>query len=447
MSGRYFSEYRRKLRTPDQAAQAVKSGDWVSYGTISTFPTLLDEALARRRDELFDVKVRGNLAFGPVQVAECDPSREHFVYHSWHCSAYERKLCDRGLCSFIPMIFRHLVPYHRHFLTVNVAMACVTPMDRHGYFNLSCSAGVAKGVLRSADIVIVEVNEQLPFIYGGFDESIHISDVDLIVEGDHPPLAQVPTPPAQPEDDRIADLILPHIVDGATLQLGIGSMPNVIGQRLAGSGLRDLGMHTELCSNAYFDLYKAGKLTNRRKTFQPEKGVTGMVFGSGELYDWVDRNPEVIVEPLEYVNMAEVIARHDNMVSINNCIAVDLFGQISSETAGFRQISGTGGQLDFLTGASMSRGGKAFVCMTSTFRDKGGELRSRIVPYFRGDIVTVPRSQSYYVVTEYGCVNLEGMSTWERAELLISIAHPDFRDALILDAEKQKIWRRTSRIR
>ncbi|MBP3731598.1 MAG: butyryl-CoA:acetate CoA-transferase, partial [Mailhella sp.] len=436
MTGRFYNEYRQKLRTPDQAVQLVKSGDWVSYGTIGTFPTLLDAALARRRDELHDVKVRGNLAFGPVMVAECDPSREHFIYHSWHCSAYERKLCDRNLCNFIPMIFRHLVPYHRYFLTVNVAMACVTPMDKHGYFNLSCAAGVAKGVLESADIVIVEVNEKLPHIYGGFDESIHISEVDVVVEGEHLPLAQVPTPPAQPEDIKIADLILPHIVDGATLQLGIGTMPNVIGQRLAESDLKDLGMHTELCGDAYYALYQAGKLTNRRKTFQPGKGVTGMVFGTEKLYEWVDHNPGVIMEPLEYVNMAEVIARHDNIISINNCVAVDLYGQISSETAGFRQISGTGGQLDFLTGASMSKGGKAFICMSSAFRDKRGALHSRVVPYFQGDIVTVPRSQSYYVATEYGCVNLEGMSTWERAELLISIAHPDFREALIQAAEQ-----------
>ncbi len=447
MTGRYLGEYRQKLRTPDQAAQIVKSGDWVSYGTNVTFPTLLDAALARRRDELFDVKVRGNLAFGPVLVAECDPSREHFIYHSWHCSAYERKLCDRDLCNFIPMIFRHLVPYHRHFLTTNVAMVCVTPMDKHGYFNLSCAAGITKGVLDSADIVIVEINEHLPVIYGGFDESIHISEVDYIVEGEHPPLAQIPTAPTQPEDIKIAEFIVPHIIDGATLQLGIGSMPNLIGERIAQSDLKDLGMHTELCGDAYYALYKAGKLTNKRKTFQPNKAVTGMVFGTGELYEWVDHNPGFIVEPLEYVNMAEVIAKHDNMVSINNCVAVDLFGQISSETAEFRQLSGTGGQLDFLTGACMSRGGKAFICMTSTFRDKGGELHSRVVPYFRGDIITVPRSQSYYVVTEFGCVNLTGMSTWERAELLISIAHPDFREDLIQAAEKQKIWRRTSRIR
>ena len=447
MTDHFFNEYRQKLRTPEQAVQVVKSGDWVSYGTIVTFPALLDAALAKRRDELRDVKVRGNLAFGPVQVAECDPSREHFVYHSWHCSPYERKLCDRGLCSFIPMIFRHLVPYHRFFLKVNVAMLSATPMDKHGYFNLSCAAGDAKGILSSADYVIVEVNEHLPFIYGGFDESIHISKVDCIVEGEHQPLGRIPIAPAQPEDNMIADWIIPHIIDGATLQLGIGSLPNVIGERIAETDIKDLGMHTELCGDAYYSLYKAGKLTNSRKTFQPDKGVTGMVFGTGDIYEWVDHNPGVIAEPLEYVNMAEIIARHDNMVSINGCVSVDLFGQISSESAGLRQISGTGGQLDFLTGASMSRGGKAFICMPSTYRDRNGDLHSRIVPFFNGDIVTVPRSQSYFVVTEYGCVNLEGMSTWERAELLISIAHPDFREELIQAAEKQNIWRRSNTIR
>jgi acyl-CoA hydrolase len=345
------------------------------------------------------------------------------------------------------MLFSRNGLYYKHFLEVNVAIMAVCPMDKHGYFNLSCAAGITKGVLDSADIVIVEINEHLPVIYGGFDESIHISDVDYIVEGEHPPLAQIPTAPTQPEDIRIADFILPHIVDGATLQLGIGSMPNLIGERIAQSDLKDLGMHTELCGDAYYALYKAGKLTNKRKTFQPNKAVTGMVFGTGELYEWVDHNPGFIVEPLEYVNMAEVIAKHDNMVSINNCVSVDLYGQISSETAEFRQLSGTGGQLDFLTGACMSRGGKAFICMTSTFRDKGGTLHSRIVPHFRGDIITVPRSQSYYVVTEFGCVNLTGMSTWERAELLISIAHPDFREGLIQAAEQQKIWRRTNRLR
>ena len=441
----YEHEYRRKLRTPEEAVQAVKSGDWVDYTTNVCFPTLLDAALARRRDQLTDVKIRGNLLFGPIQTVECDPSREHFCYNSWHCSAYERRLCDRGLCSYIPMLFRNVVPYYRHFLTVNVAMMAVTPMDRHGYFNLSCAAGVAKGILDKADIVILEINEHLPRIYGGFDECIHIDQVDFIVEGAHPPLPQFPIAPPTEEDRRIANWIVPQIPSGATLQLGIGAMPNVIGACLAESDLQDLGMHTELCGDAYYELLRAGKLTNARKAIHKNKGVTGIVFGSQALYDWVDENPGVMAAPLEYVNAPETIAQLDDMISINSCISADLYGQVCAESAGLRQISGTGGQLDYLTGAAMSRGGKAFICMSSSFMGKDGVRRSRIVPHFQGDIVTDPRSQAYYLVTEYGGVNLAGRSTWERAEGLISIAHPDFREELIAAAEAQKIWRRSNR--
>lgn len=442
----FYSEYRSKLRTPEEAVSVIKSGDWVDYTTNFGFPILLDQALAKRRDELYDVKIRGNLLNGPIEIVETDPSREHFYYNSWHLSAYERKLFDRGLCNFIPMIFRNLVPYYQYFLTVNVAMMCVTPMDKHGYFNLSSATGIAKGILDKADVVILEVNEHLPRIYGGFEESIHISEVDYVVEGEHPPLPEFPIAPPTPEDIAIAGHILPFIQDGATLQLGIGSLPNVIGSEIAKSDLMDLGMHTELAGNAYYELYKAGKLTNKKKTIDRGKGVLGMAFGSREFYDWIDQNPGIIACPLTYVNAPETIAKIDHMISINNCIAVDLYGQISSESAGMRQISGTGGQLDFLTGAAMSRGGKAFITMTSYYQDKEGNRHSRIVPHFMGDIVTSPRSQAYYLVTEYGAVNLTGRTTWERAEMLISIAHPDFREELIQAAEKQKIWRRSNKV-
>lgn len=441
----FYSEYRQKLRTPEEAVKVVKSGDWVDYMTNVTMPVLLDKALAARRDELTDVKIRGNLIFGPIEVVECDPKREHFIYNSWHCSSYERKLCDRGLCNFIPMVFHNVVPYYRHFLTVNVAMMCAAPMDRHGYFNLSSGTGVAKGILEKADIVIIEVNENLPVIYGGFDESIHISDVDFVVEGPHGPLPGFPKTPPTPEDIAIAKLIIPYIRDGATLQLGIGSMPNAVGSLIADSDIRDLGMHTELLSDAFYELYKAGKLTNRKKKVNRDKGVTGITIGSKELYEWVDRNPGVVAAPLEYVNAPEIIGKHDDMISISSGISVDLFGQVCAETAGLRHISGTGGQLDFLVGASMSAGGKAFICMSSTFRDRYGRRYSRIVPYFKGDIVTDPRSQAYNVVTEYGCVNLVGRTTWERSEMLISIAHPDFREDLIREAEIMKIWRRSNK--
>ena len=440
-----YSKYKSKLRTPDEAVKCIKSGDWVDYTVSLGFPYLLDKAMAKRRDELYDVKIRGNLIFGPIEAVECDPQREHFTYNSWHCSGYERKLCDRGLCNYIPMAFRNVTPYYFHFLTVNVAMVCAAPMDKHGYFNLSCSTGVAKGILDKADIVIIEVNEKLPKVYGGFEEAIHIDEVDYVVEGEHPPLPLLPIDPATEEDVKIAQHILPYIPSGATIQLGIGSMPNVIGKMLADSDLTDLGMHTELCSDAYVELYEAGKLTNRRKKIHRNKGVTGIAFGSEKLYEWVDENPGLMICPLEYVNAPDVIAQLDDMISINSCISVDLYGQICAESAGLRHISGTGGQLDYLTGASMSRGGKAFICMTSSFVDKAGERHSRILPQFMGDIVTDPRSQGYFIVTEYGVINLAGRSTWERAEMLVSIAHPDFRENLIKAAQKQKIWRQSNK--
>lgn len=440
-----LAEYRSKLRTPEQAVQGIKSGDWVDYGTALGMPVLLDAALAARREELTDVKVRGNLLFGPLQIVECDREQAHFTYHSWHCSAYERRLCDQGLCYYIPMIFRNMAEYYKHFLTVNVAMLAVTPMDRHGYFNLSTSTGVAKSILDKADVVILEVNEHLPRLCGGFDEVIHISDVDMVVEGEHAPLMQMPQHGPSAEEVAIAQHVLPYIVDGATVQLGIGGMPGALGKFLAQSGLRDLGMHTELCSDAYLEMYEAGVLTNRRKTIYPGKGTLGIAFGSQRLYDWLDENPGIMACPLSYVNAPEVIAQLDNMVSINSCISADLYGQVVSESSGLRQISGTGGQLDYLTGAAMARGGKAFICMTSTHTDSNGAVHSRIVPSFRGDIVTSPRSQAHLIATEYGVVNLAGRSTWERAELLVSIAHPMFREELIRAAEAQRIWRRSEK--
>jgi len=441
----YTNDYRMKLRAPKEAVKAVKSGDWVDYITSLGMPSLLDAALAERRDELTDVKIRGNLLFGPIQCVECDLEQKHFTYHSWHCSAYERKLADRGLCYYIPMIFRNVVPYYRHFLDVNVAMISVAPMDAHGFFNLSTSTGVAKGILDKADLVIVEVNDKLPRVHG-FDEVIHISEVDMIVEGPHGALPVLALPEPKPEDIKIAEHIVRHVKNGSALQLGIGGIPNAVGKLIATSGIKDLGMHTELCCDAYLDLYNAGVLTNRKSSLQRDKGVFGIALGSPDLYDWINNNPSLHACPLEYVNSPEIIGQIDDMISINSCISADLYGQVCAESDGTRHISGTGGQLDYLTGAAMSKGGKAFICMKSTYTNHEGLRKSRIVPTFSGDIVTSPRSQSYFIVTEFGAVNLVGRSTWERAELLISIAHPDYREELIAAAEKQHIWRRTNKL-
>ncbi len=443
----FAEEYKRKLRTPEEAVKLVKDGDWVDYSVGIGFPVLLDAALAKRKDELRDIKIRGSLAMQPIQAVEQDRERRTFTYNSWHCSGYERKLCDEGLCNYIPMIFRNMASYYRRYLTVNVAMISVAPMDSKGFFNFSMVNCTTRAILDAADLIILEVNEHMPHVYGGQEDCIHISEVDVVVEGAHKPLAQLPIPPATEIDEKIASLLLPHIPDGATIQLGIGGMPNSVGRLMAESDLKDLGMHTELLSDGFVDLYETGKLTNSRKTLHRGKGVFGIALGSQRLYDWVGENQGLLSFPMDYVNQPSVMAQMENMISINNCIAIDLYGQVSSESAGTRHISGTGGQLDFSTGAYDAPGGKGFICMTSSYRDKAGNLKSRILPKFtQGDIITTPRTQAFYIVTEYGIVNLAGRSTWERAELLISLAHPDFRDELIAAADKQKIWRNSNKI-
>lgn len=443
----FAEEYKRKLKTPEEAVKLVKDGDWVDYSVGIGFPVLLDAVLAKRKDELRDIKIRGSLAMQPIQAVEQDRERRTFTYNSWHCSGYERKLCDEGLCNYIPMIFRNMASYYRRYLTVNVAMISVAPMDSKGFFNFSMVNCTTRAILDAADLIILEVNEHMPHVYGGQEDCIHISEVDVVVEGEHKPLAQLPVPPATEIDEKIASLLLPHIPDGATIQLGIGGMPNSVGKLMAESDLKDLGMHTELLSDGFVDLYEAGKLTNSRKTLHRGKGVFGIALGSQRLYDWVGENQGLLSFPMDYVNQPSVMAQMENMISINNCIAIDLYGQVSSESAGTRHISGTGGQLDFSTGAYDAPGGKGFICMTSSYWDKAGNLKSRILPKFtEGDIITTPRTQAFYIVTEYGIVNLAGRSTWERAELLISLAHPDFRDELIAAADKQKIWRNSNRI-
>jgi len=437
----YYNEYKSKLCTAKEAVKLVKSGDWVDYGSNNSMPFALDAALAERRDELRAVKVRGNLMPAPIQVLECDPELEHFVYNTWHCSGYERKMCEAGRAFFTPMLFRNLEFYYRNFLQVDVAMLCVSEMDSEGYFSLGGALGAVAPCLINAKKVILEVNSAMPYITGGTDTKVHISRADCIVEVGNRSLWEMAAPKPTETDIKIAESIFPYIPDGATVQLGIGGLPNALGGLIADSELKDLGMHTELCSDGYLALYKAGKLTNAKKSIHRGKGVLGLAVGSRELYDWVSHNDEVEGFPLSYVNDPAVISSMDNFISINGCLNIDLYGQVCSESSGTRQISGTGGQLDFVTGAAASRGGKSFLCMSSTFTDKQGNVHSRILPKFdKGDIITTPRTQAEFIATEYGVVNLSGRSTWERAAALVSIAAPQFRDELIKAAETQKIW-------
>jgi butyryl-CoA:acetate CoA-transferase len=438
-----MEEYASKRRTAEEAVEVVRSGQWVDYAMGLGQPIALDRALAARRGDLRNVKVRGALALRPLQVVEADPQGESFTYSSWHFSGYERRLHDQGHCHYIPMIYRRKPMHYRKTLESDVVMLSVAPMDRHGFFSFSLTNSATRAQVERAKTVLVEVNRRLPRSLGGREEHVHLSEVTFVVEGDDPELATL-TPPAPTEvDRRVARLIVEEIESRSTIQLGIGGLPNTVGRMLAESDVQDLGMHTEMLVDAYLELHRRGKLTNARKNVDRGKGVWTFCVGSRELYDWVDENPGLACYPVDYTNAPDVMARNERMVTINSAVEIDLFGQISAESSGPRQISGTGGQLDFLTGAYLSEQGKAFVCLPSTYQDKRtGRVQSRIVPTLpAGGIVTDPRTQAHWVVTEWGKVNLAGRSTWERAERLISIAHPDFREDLVQAAERLNIWR------
>ena len=444
----YQKLYEEKLTTADEAVKAVKSGDWVDYGWCTNHPVALDKALAARKDELVDVKVRGGVTMWMPEIAVAEEAGEHFSWNVWHMSGVDRKIVAKGMGYFNPMRYSELPRFYRENLSVDVAMLQVSPMDAHGNFNYGLAASHLADMLARAKVVIVEVNKNMPWVYGLNGSEINIKDVDFVVEGEDPPVAQLGAGGAPTEvDQAVANLIVPEIPNGACLQLGIGGMPNTIGAMIAQSDLKDLGVHTEMYVDAFVDISKAGKITGQRKKLDKGRQVYAFAAGTQKLYDFVDRNPDVMAAPVDYTNDVRVLAQLDNFVSINNAIDLDIFGQVNAESAGTKHISGTGGQLDFVMGAYLSNGGNSFICLSSTVTGKDGSLKSRIVPTLtQGTIVTDPRSTIHYLVTEYGMVNLKGTSTWERAEKIISIAHPDFREDLIAQAEKMGIWRRSNRI-
>ena len=438
----FLGMYQSKLTTAEEAVKVIKSGDWVDYGFCNTHPHVLDEALARRAPELEDVKVRGGIALWKPAIFDIEEPAKHIIYNSHHTSGFERKHIDTGACFYEPMRYSELPRYYYdHINPPDVAMIQVGPMDKHGYFNFGVSASHMKAICDTAKILIVEVNQNMPRCLGGFGESVHISDVDMIVEGRNYPMGQLLSAVPTEIDKAVAKQVVERIPNGACLQLGIGGMPNAVGMLLCESDLKDMSVHTEMYVEAFVDLSLCGKISGANKSIDHGRQTYSFAAGSQRVYDFLDDNRMCMAAPVSYVNDIRTIAAIDNFMSINNAVDIDLYGQVSSETSGIRHISGAGGQQDFVLGAYLSNGGKSFICLSSTFKKKDGTLASRIRPTLaEGSIVTDTRVNTMYVVTEYGCVNLKGLSSWERAEALISIAHPDFREELIQAAQKQKIW-------
>ena len=439
--------YEEKLTTPEQAVSVVRSGDWVDYGWCTGTPRVLDRALAARYTELSDVKVRGGVLFEKPAIMQVPDVAEHFTWNSWHMSGVERKMIAEGASFYIPLRYSEMTSYYRNMAgPIRAAMFQVAPMDKAGYFNFGPNASHLKTLCEQAEMVIVEVNENMPRCLGGVGEGVHISDVTYVVEGENAPMWTLGTGAPTEVDQAVAKLIVAEIPNEACLQLGTGGMPNAVGSMIAQSDLKDLGVHTEMYVDGFVDMAMAGKLTGSRKSIDRGRQTYAFAAGSQKLYDYLDNNPACMSTPVDYTNDVRVVSQLDNFISINNAVDVDLFGQVNAETAGTKHISGAGGQLDFVLGAYLSKGGKSFICCSSTVKSKDGTLESRIRPTLReGSVVTDTRANIHYLVTEYGIANLKGLATWQRSEAIIGVAHPDFREELIAQAGAMGIWRRSNK--
>jgi len=430
-----LEQYRSKFVTPEEAVRlAVHDGDWVDYGFGAAFPEQLDRALAARAGELRDVNLRGGLVIAPhIEAIENDPEQRSFHWHSWHVGDLERKLQAQGLVRFVPALLRSVPVLYRNHLRTDVAFVPVSKPDDAGYCSLGLCNYTWKTIIDCARTVVFEINERFPVLYGvDGSHRVHLSQADYVVEGEHSPLPTRGYKEPGAVEKQIAANVVREIPDGATLSLGVGGIPFTIASMIAESDLRDLGCHTGTISDAFLALWKAGKLTNARKSFDTGRTTWNLAMGSQELYDWLGEHPDLFhPDDLDYVHDPYRIARLDNVISINGGVEVDLMGQENAESAGTRQLSGTGGQLDFLEGAFRSRGGKGFICLASTHAKKDGTLKSNIVPCIpSGSTASAPRTLTQYVATEYGVANLAGKTLRERAEALIAIAHPAFREEL-----------------
>lgn len=433
------TDYKSRFVTPEEAAKAVRSGDWVDYGFGAGFPELMDLALAGRKEELKDVKIRGGLVIRPcIEVVEQDPEQSAFTYYSWHIGDYERKLQSRGLIRFLPVMLRSLPELYRNHIRVDVAFVPVSVPDEKGYCGFGLSNYAWRTILEQARTVVFEINERFPRLQGvNGSHRIHLSEADYIVEGEHEPLPVRSYKEASDVDKRIAELVVAEIPDGAVLALGVGGVPFTVANMIAQSDLKDIGCHTGTISDAFLTLYRAGKLTNARKELDMGLSTWNLAIGSQELYDWLDAEPQLFhPDDLDYVHNPYRIGEMKRVVSINGGVQLDLMGQENGESAGTRQLSGIGGQMDFLEGAFRSQGGKGFVCIHSSRVTQEGQRKSNIVPFIpEGSTVSAPRTMLQYAATEYGVVKLSGLSLAERAQAMISIAHPAFREDLLQYAQ------------
>lgn len=422
--------YKSRITTAEKAVKAIKDNDYVVFSETAGIPQLIAKTLADHREDYHNVHIYHMLTLGdaPYLKPEC---YGHFHHITNFVGGNSRQALLDQHADFIPCYFKDVPAMLGEAFPVDVAVVSVSNPDNEGYCSFGVSCDYAKAACKKAKTVIAEINEMTPYTFGS-QNKIHVSEIDHIVPCAYN-LPEIPNPTIGEVEKNIGKNCASLIKDGATLQLGIGAIPDAVLMFLGDK--RDLGIHTEMFSDGVVDLVEEGVINNSKKTLHRGKFVSTFIMGTRKVYNFIDNNPNVCLYPVDYVNDPWVIGQNDNMVSINSCIEVDLMGQVASETLGLKQFSGTGGQVDFVRGAALSKGGISIMAMPSTAA-KG--KASRIVPLLtEGAAVTTPRNDVDYIVTEYGIAKMKGKTLRERAQNLIAIAHPDFRAGLEEAFEKR----------
>jgi 4-hydroxybutyrate CoA-transferase len=415
-------EYSKRVTSKEEAIRNVVSGDRVVFGHAAGEPTVLIDELVKQKDRFQNVEIVHMVPLGEGKY--CLPGMEKsFRHNSLFAGAATRKPINEGRADYTPVFFSEIPRlFTENLLPVDVALIQLSPPDSNGYLSFGISVDYTKPAAESAKKVIAEVNKQMPRTRGS---TIHISQVDCIVETDRA-LIEIPLPEISSVEEKIGLNVASLVPDKANLQLGIGAIPDAVLKFLGDK--KDLGIHTEMFSDGVVDLYKKGVITNKYNNLNPDKFTATFLMGTRRLYDFVDNNPDVEMRTVDYTNNITVAGRVNNLISINSAIQVDLFGQVCADTLGYQQYSGVGGQVDFVRASSLSPGGKSIIALPSA--NKKGTI-SRIVSHLdRGACVTTSRNDVHYVVTEYGIADLRGKTIRQRAQSLIDIAHPDFRNDL-----------------
>lgn len=429
----YKDMYQRKLVSVEKALENIKSHQEVVTALCGCEPVTLLNNLHTIKDRVENVSVVNAMMREQYEFFMNPEMKGHFLLNSWFYSDGPRAAHPQETVSYVPLQLHQFSRHRMAYRSPDVFLGCVSPMDKHGYFSLSLSTVLEKDFVENAGLVIMEVNPNLPRTFG--DTHVHISDIDYLVEVDY----EVPTlelPPLSEKDLIIGNYAADLVEDGSTIQIGFGNIPGAIAHCL--SDKKDLGVHSEMFTDAMLNLYEAGAITNRRKTLWKDKFIADVALGSKRLYDFLDENMAVEFHRSAVVNDPAVISRNYKMVSINSALQMDLTGQCCAESLGFKQYSGTGGHKEFITGALDSPGGKSILAFYSSAKN---DSISRIVPWFEpGTVVTTSRIDVDYVVTEYGVACLRGRSVRERVQELINIAHPNFRDKLRFEAKHNMIW-------